>query len=198
MRENWGAHTHLTSMVLWLVFYLAERTSMWPPTGWRPTTAGAQLSKSSHSRSRTRRNLSSRKLTRGPSCWKLGQRKMNSAESSHSSVSDSRRPLVRGGGPRSYGCRDRCLTKSQFCYNLSFLVSSNPPWTDGQSGHSWGTLERLVFDMSQRHYLLSPSSCYPSWWGFSCPYSSLCQGSGQWKLWAQVRFWIFSRFLADI
>ena len=42
--------------------------------------------------------------------------------------------------------------------------------------------------MSQRHYLLSPSSCYPSRWGFFCPYSSLWQGSGQWKLWARVRY----------
>ena len=30
-----------------------------------------------------------------------------------------------------------------------------------------------------RHYLLNPSSCYPSQWGFLCPLSSLCQGSGQ-------------------
>ena len=36
--------------------------------------------------------------------------------------------------------------------------------------------------MSQRHYLLGPSSGYPSRWGFFCPYSSLFQGSGQWKL----------------
>ena len=41
-----------------------------------------------------------------PSCWKPGQWKMNSAESSHSSVSDSRRPPVNLGGPRSYGWRD--------------------------------------------------------------------------------------------
>ena len=115
---------------------------------WRPRAAGAQLSKSSRSRSRTRRNLSSRELTRGPLCWKLGQRKTNSAESSRSSVSDSRRPLVKVGGPRSYGCRDICLMKSQFLYNLSFLVSSNLPWTDGQQWaqlrDSWEATLRYV------------------------------------------------------
>ena len=36
--------------------------------------------------------------------------------------------------------------------------------------------------------LLGPSSCYPSRWEFFCPYSSLCQESGQWKLWTQVRY----------
>ena len=42
---------------------------------------------------------------------------MNSAESTHGLVSDSRRPPVKVRGPRSYGWRD--------LYNLSFLVSSN-------------------------------------------------------------------------
>ena len=37
------------------------------------------------------------------------------------------------------------------------------------------------------HYLLWLNSCCPSEWGFFCPQLSLCQGSGQWKLWAQVR-----------
>jgi len=49
--------------------------------------------------------------------------------------------------------------------------------------------------MSQRHYLLSPSSCYPSRWGFFCPYSSLCQESGQRKLCTQVKN--LADFLAD-
>ena len=64
------------------------------------------------------------------------------------------------------------------------------PWTPhkqaGGSVCNWGTLERLLFCMSESHYLLGSSSCYPSRWGFS-PYSSLCQESGQWKLWSQVR-----------
>ena len=41
----------------------------------RPSTAGALLSKSSCSRSRTRRKPSTRELTGGPSCWRPGQRK---------------------------------------------------------------------------------------------------------------------------
>ena len=55
----------------------------------------------------------------------------------------------------------------------------------GTGGRQWAQLrdsERLLFGMSQRHYLLGPNSCYPSWWGFFCPYSSLCQESDQWKL----------------
>ena len=42
----------------------------------------------------------------GPLCWKPGQQKTNSAESLHGSASDSRRPLVKAGGPCSYGWRD--------------------------------------------------------------------------------------------
>ena len=42
--------------------------------------------------------------------------------------------------------------------------------------------------MSQRLYcLLCLSNCCPNVWEFFCP-ESLCQGSGHWKLWAQVRF----------
>ena len=62
----------------------------------------------------------------GPLCWKPGQRKMNSAESSRGPVSDSRRPLLKLRGPCSYGWRD--------LYNLSFLVSSNLPRTGGRQG----------------------------------------------------------------
>ena len=109
----------------------------------------------------------------GPSYWKLGQRQPNSAESSRGPVSDSKRPPVKVRGPRSFGCRD--------LYNLSFLVSSNLPRTGGRQGHNWGTLESLLRSMSQRCCLLSPSSCYPSRWGFFCPFSSLCRGSDQWN-----------------
>ena len=66
-----------------------------------------------HSRSPTQRSSCGTRWTRrkpsageGPSCWKRGQWKMNSAESSRGSVSDSRRPPVKVGGPRSYGWRD--------------------------------------------------------------------------------------------
>ena len=67
---------------------------------------------SSCGRSGTRRKPSAGEVTRGPSCWKPGQRKTNSAESSRGSVSDSRRLPVKVGDPRSYGWMDICLTKS--------------------------------------------------------------------------------------
>ena len=38
-----------------------------------------------------------------------------------------RRPPIKVGGPHSYGWKGICLTKSYFLYNLSFLVSLNPP-----------------------------------------------------------------------
>ena len=50
---------------------------------------------SSPGRSGTQRKPSEGKVTRSPMCWKLGQRKTNSADSSCSSVSDSRRPPVK-------------------------------------------------------------------------------------------------------
>ena len=52
-----------------------------------------------------------------------------------------------------------------------------------------GLWQGLLLSVSWRlHYLLCPSSCCSSWWGFFCPQFPLCQGSGQWKLWAQVRY----------
>ena len=57
---------------------------------------------------------------------------------------------------------------------LQFLVSCfleppppHPRKQAGGSGHNRGTLKGLLLSMSQRHYLLSPSSCYPSQWGSS-------------------------------
>ena len=60
---------------------------------------------------------------------------------------------------------------------LQFLVSCfleprpppapQPRKPAGGSGHNPGTLEGLLLSMFQRHYLLSPSSCYPSQWGSS-------------------------------
>ena len=40
-------------------------------------------------------------VTRSPECWKPGQQKQT-AESLRGSVSDSRRPLVKVGGPCPY------------------------------------------------------------------------------------------------
>ena len=47
-----------------------------------------------------------------PSILETGKMKTNSAESSHGSVSDSRRSPVKVGGPHSYGWKDTSLTKS--------------------------------------------------------------------------------------
>ena len=57
----------------------------------------------------------------------------------------------------------------------------------------WKGLLPSVFQRLQ--YLLHPSSYCPSGWGFFCPESPLCQGSSQWKLWAQVRY--LAAFLAS-
>ena len=146
-----------------------------------------------HSRSPTQRRMqrkpSARELTRGLSCWKPGQRK-----NELSRKLTQLWPPVKVGGSRSYGWKD--MPKQNLnSFTISLFLF---PWTPGKqmggSGCSWGTLERLLFGMSQRHYLLDPSSCYTSRWGFFCPYSSLCQESGQWKLWAPVRY--LANFLA--
>ena len=122
--KNRDAYTCFTSMVPWLGFNLAETTS----TQKRPSRAGAQLSESSHSRSRTWRKPSTGE---GPLCCKPGQQKANSAESSCGSVSDSRTPLVKVGGPSSYGWRDM---PNKILIPLQTLVSYflEPPWTGGQ------------------------------------------------------------------
>ena len=110
-----------------------------------------------------------------PSVLETWTAKTNSAESLHGSVSDSRRPPAGVGSPLPYGWKDIWLTKSQFLYNLSFLVSLNyPPCTTREqvssSGCSWGTLERLLPSVSWKlHYPLPSSSCCPSRWGFFCP-----------------------------
>ena len=62
------------------------------PSAWkRPSTTGAQLSKAPALESEGEETSAGE----GPSCWKPGQRKMNSAESSRGPVSDSRRPPVK-------------------------------------------------------------------------------------------------------
>ena len=48
------------------------------------------------------------------------------AESPRGPASDSRRPQVKVGGPRSYGWKDMPNK-----YNLSFLISLNPPQNGG-------------------------------------------------------------------
>ena len=80
------------------------------------------------------------------------------------------------------------------------------PWTARRSNQSilkeispGCSLEGLMLKLKLQYFnhlmWLKPSSGYPSQWGFSCPYSSLCQELGQWKLWAPVRY--LANFPAD-
>ena len=83
-----------------------------------------------------------------PRVLESGTAKTNSAESSHSSVSDARRPLVKVGDPCSYGWNDIWLTKSLFPYELSFLVFSNTLQTSKWQWVSQGVPKALLSAMS--------------------------------------------------
>ena len=118
-------------------FNLAETTSARPQWG----------GETEHNRSPTWRKLTWWKLNakkiqcsgseKKPSILETGTAKTDSAESSRSSVSYSRRPSVKVGGPHAYGWKDIWLTKSQFLCSLSFLVSLNPLQT------GWGQWVQL-------------------------------------------------------
>ena len=148
------------------------------PSRRRPSIAGAQLSKSSCGRSRTSRKPNARELTRGPLCWRSGQRKTNSAESSCGSASDSRRPPVKVGDLHPYGWRDM---PNKILIPLQSLISYflEPPVNRRVAVAQLRDSGEATLWYVPRHYLLGPSSCYPSRRGFFCPYSSLCQESGQ-------------------
>ena len=98
---------------------------------------------------------------------------MNSTESPRGSASDSRRPPVKVGGPRSYVWRDM---PNKILIPLQSLISRflEPP---ANRRAAVGAIEGLWRGYSS--VLLSPSSGYPSRWGFFCPYFSLFQESGQ-------------------
>ena len=81
------------------------------PTRWRPRTAEAQLSRSSQSGSWMWRTPSAVEVTRSPACWKRTA-KTSSVESACGSVSGSRRPPAKAGGPHPYGWKDIWLTRS--------------------------------------------------------------------------------------
>ena len=99
-----------------------------------------------------------------PRVLETGTTKTNSAESSHCSVSDSRRPPVRVGGPCPCGWKDIRLTKSSLLYNLLLLVSSNllctGEWQSVQLSDLAGTAPQCV--PRRLHYQLRPSDCCPS------------------------------------
>ena len=69
----------------------------------RPSAAGAQLSEAPAEEAELEENPAQGKAHRAGN-W--GSEKQNSAESPRGSASDSRRPPVKVGGPRSYGWRD--------------------------------------------------------------------------------------------
>ena len=87
--------------------------------------------------------------------------------------SDSSRPPVKVGGPRSYGWKD-------MPDNLSLLVFLNPPRTRQEAGGSGRQRDsgEAVLQHVPKALSAEPSSGDPSLWGFFCPYS-LFQGSGQ-------------------
>ena len=103
-------HIPLTYLLLWLRFNLDE------------TTLAQSKVKAKHSRSPAWQNFTlwklnakktqQSKIDKKHSVLETGRAKTNSVESSHCSVSDSRRPPVKVGGPHSYGWKDIRLTKS--------------------------------------------------------------------------------------
>ena len=157
------------------------------PSRRRPSIAGAQLSKSSCGRSRTSRKPNARELTRGPLCWRSGQRKTNSAESSCGSASDSRRPLVKVGGPRSYGWRDM---PNKILIPLQSLVSCflelhppTPPPPPQTGGWQWVQLrdsgEATLWYVPKALSAGPPVAVTQAGGGSSVHNLLLCQGSGQ-------------------
>ena len=104
------------------------------PAGWRLPQWEVNAKKTQH-----------RGSDKKPSVLETRIAQNNSAESSRGSVSG--RPLVKAGCPHSNGWRDTYLIKSQFLYNLSFLVSSNPHEQASGSGCSWGALQRLLLSV---------------------------------------------------
>ena len=103
--------TPLTYMVSFVRFSLAETTTRYPCKA-----------EAKHSRSPTQQklpwwNLNAKKTQcsgsdKKPRVLETGTANTKEVESSHSSVSDSRKPLVGVGSPRCCGWKDICLTKS--------------------------------------------------------------------------------------
>ena len=146
---------------LWLRFNLTETTS----TQRRPSAAGAQLSEAPAIEAECKENPAQRKVLRAGNrgSEKLTQQKAQAAQ-----------PQI----PADLRLRLEVLCPMAGGTSLTitishFLFPQTPCEQVGGSGCNWGTLERLLFSMSQSHYLLGPRNGYPSRWGFFCPYS-LC------------------------
>ena len=104
-------HNPPTYMVPFLGSNLAEITSAWSPRGrgqaqQKPNSAKAPVVEAEHKK--TQHSGSDNK----PTMLETETAKTDSAESSHDSVSDSRRPQVHVGDPRCYGWKDIWLTKA--------------------------------------------------------------------------------------
>ena len=98
-------HTSPTYMVPCLEFNLAEMTSVWPLEGWgqaQQKPNSAKLTWQKLNVKKTQHSESDRK----PSILETRTAKTYSAESSHGSVSDSRRPPVKVVGPCTYVWKD--------------------------------------------------------------------------------------------
>ena len=65
-------------------------------------------------------------------------------------------PLVKVGGPHSYGWKDMPKQNLNSFTISRFLFPWTPHKQTGSSGRNWGTLETLLFGMFQRHYLGFP------------------------------------------
>ena len=98
-------HTSPTYMVPCLEFNLAEMTSVWPLEGWgqaQQKPNSAKLTWQKLNVKKTQHSESDKK----PSILETRTAKTYSAESSHGSVSDSRRPPVKVVGPCTYVWKD--------------------------------------------------------------------------------------------
>ena len=109
--EPMKLHTPLTSMVPWLRFNLIEKPPLSPREvedkhNRKPNSAKAPVVEAGREENPAQGQWQEAECTRN------GDSKTNSAESSHSSVSDSRKSPVKAGGPRSYGWKDVWLTKA--------------------------------------------------------------------------------------
>ena len=182
-------------MALWPGFSLAGTTSGWPPRGGgqaqqAPNQAKAPAAEAEHEdpaqgKWQEVQNTGNRK----PAQWAT-----NSAESSRGSASDWRRPLVKVGGLTPMAGRTHAqqnLTVPLQSLVSCFLEAPTPHPMNGwaAAGAVEGLWQGLPLSVFWRlHHPLCFSSCYPNWWGFFCPPSSLCRGSGQGQPWELARY----------
>ena len=113
----------------WLGFNLAETTSAQPPWGRGHAQQKPNSVKSPTVEGECKENPVQRKWQEAQHAGKRDNKNKLGRKLTRLSL---REPPVKVGGLRSYGWKDIQLTKSQFLYNLSFLVSLIPQWIDEQ------------------------------------------------------------------